>query len=64
MVLVKRGFRDLVLIALFVGLGVEFGAMASKICMNVSCGTSNTHEWKNGWPLRSGGFAHLCYKCG
>ncbi|XP_062014868.1 B3 domain-containing transcription repressor VAL2-like [Rosa rugosa] len=38
--------------------------MATKICMNVSCGTSNTHEWKNGWPLRSGGFAHLCYKCG
>ncbi|XP_004294727.1 PREDICTED: B3 domain-containing transcription repressor VAL1-like [Fragaria vesca subsp. vesca] len=38
--------------------------MGTKICMNVSCGTSNTHEWKNGWPLRSGGFAHLCYKCG
>ncbi|XP_050368326.1 B3 domain-containing transcription repressor VAL2-like isoform X2 [Argentina anserina] len=38
--------------------------MATKICMNVSCGTSNTHEWKDGWPLRSGGFAHLCYKCG
>ncbi|OMO83005.1 hypothetical protein CCACVL1_11620 [Corchorus capsularis] len=38
--------------------------MGSKICMNSSCGTATTHEWKNGWPLRSGGFAPLCYRCG
>ncbi|PQM40275.1 B3 domain-containing protein [Prunus yedoensis var. nudiflora] len=38
--------------------------MGSRICMNVLCGTTNTHEWKKGWPLRSGGFAHLCFKCG
>ncbi|XWS74448.1 hypothetical protein CRYUN_Cryun02cG0217000 [Craigia yunnanensis] len=38
--------------------------MGSKICMNSSCGTATTHEWKKGWPLRSGGFAHLCYRCG
>ncbi|KAM1602139.1 hypothetical protein ACFX1Z_028884 [Malus domestica] len=38
--------------------------MDSKICMNPSCRTANTHEWKKGWPLRTGGFAHLCYKCG
>ncbi|CAL2263268.1 unnamed protein product [Prunus armeniaca] len=38
--------------------------MGSKICMNVLCGTTNTHEWKKGWSLRSGGFAHLCFKCG
>ncbi|WCJ34954.1 B3 domain-containing protein Os07g0679700 [Euphorbia peplus] len=36
----------------------------SKICMNASCRTTLTHEWKNGWPLQSGGFAHLCYTCG
>ncbi|XVF68418.1 hypothetical protein PTKIN_Ptkin11bG0001500 [Pterospermum kingtungense] len=38
--------------------------MGSKICMNSSCGTATTHEWKKGWPLRSGGFANLCYRCG
>ncbi|XP_022732167.1 B3 domain-containing transcription repressor VAL1-like isoform X2 [Durio zibethinus] len=38
--------------------------MGSKICMNSSCGTATTREWKKGWPLRSGGFAHLCYRCG
>ncbi|XP_009354857.2 B3 domain-containing transcription repressor VAL2 [Pyrus x bretschneideri] len=38
--------------------------MDSKICMNPSCRTANTHEWKKGWPLRTGGFAHLCNKCG
>ncbi|KAB2607231.1 B3 domain-containing transcription repressor VAL1-like [Pyrus ussuriensis x Pyrus communis] len=38
--------------------------MESKICMNPSCRMANTHEWKKGWPLRTGGFAHLCYKCG
>ncbi|XWS71952.1 hypothetical protein CRYUN_Cryun03dG0182800 [Craigia yunnanensis] len=38
--------------------------MGSKICMNSSCGAAITHEWRKGWPLRSGGFAHLCYRCG
>ncbi|XP_015874689.2 B3 domain-containing transcription repressor VAL1 [Ziziphus jujuba] len=38
--------------------------MGSKICMNESCGATNTHEWKNGWPLKSGGFASLCHSCG
>ncbi|GKV09596.1 hypothetical protein SLEP1_g21073 [Rubroshorea leprosula] len=38
--------------------------MGSKICMNSSCGTATTHEWKKGWPLRSGGYADLCYSCG
>ncbi|KAE8667466.1 B3 domain-containing transcription repressor VAL1 [Hibiscus syriacus] len=38
--------------------------MESKICMNSYCGAAITHEWKKGWPLRSGGFAHLCYPCG
>ncbi|XP_015897448.3 B3 domain-containing transcription repressor VAL2 isoform X1 [Ziziphus jujuba] len=33
-------------------------------CMNVSCGASNSIEWKKGWPLRSGGYANLCDKCG
>ncbi|KAJ1422947.1 Zinc finger, CW-type [Sesbania bispinosa] len=28
--------------------------------VNASC----VHEWKKGWPLRSGGFAQLCCKCG
>ncbi|KAJ6758254.1 B3 DOMAIN-CONTAINING PROTEIN [Salix koriyanagi] len=38
--------------------------MGSKICMNASCQTATTHEWKRGWPLRSGGHALLCYNCG
>ncbi|KAJ0075253.1 hypothetical protein Patl1_35036 [Pistacia atlantica] len=38
--------------------------MGSRICMNASCGTATTHEWKRGWPLRSGGYADLCYNCG
>ncbi|XP_065881222.1 B3 domain-containing transcription repressor VAL1 [Euphorbia lathyris] len=38
--------------------------MGSKICMNASCRTTSTHEWKNGWPLRSGGYIQLCYTCG
>ncbi|XP_052882376.1 B3 domain-containing transcription repressor VAL1-like isoform X1 [Gossypium arboreum] len=38
--------------------------MGSKICMNSSCGAATSNEWKKGWPLRSGGFAHLCYPCG
>ncbi|GKV20781.1 hypothetical protein SLEP1_g30855 [Rubroshorea leprosula] len=38
--------------------------MAPKICMNSSCRTASTPEWKKGWPLRSGGYADLCYTCG
>lgn len=32
--------------------------------MNASCQTTTTHEWKRGWPLRSGGHALLCFNCG
>ncbi|KAK4481263.1 hypothetical protein RD792_012147 [Penstemon davidsonii] len=35
-----------------------------KVCMNVVCSSSNSIEWKKGWPLRSGGFATLCDNCG
>ncbi|KAE8712687.1 non-specific lipid-transfer protein-like isoform X1 [Hibiscus syriacus] len=38
--------------------------MESMICMNSSCGAAITHQWNKGWPLQSGGFAHLCYPCG
>ncbi|XP_010252058.1 PREDICTED: B3 domain-containing transcription repressor VAL2-like isoform X2 [Nelumbo nucifera] len=38
--------------------------MASKICMNASCGATSSIEWRKGWGLRSGGFANLCDKCG
>ncbi|CAI9758850.1 unnamed protein product [Fraxinus pennsylvanica] len=39
--------------------------MDSGSCMNGFCGASSTSiEWKKGWPLRSGGFATLCAKCG
>ncbi|KAE8694998.1 B3 domain-containing transcription repressor VAL2 [Hibiscus syriacus] len=38
--------------------------MALKSCMNDLCGASTSIEWKNGWVLRSGGFANLCDKCG
>ncbi|GLU14881.1 hypothetical protein SLE2022_314220 [Rubroshorea leprosula] len=38
--------------------------MASKICMNVLCGSSTSIEWRRGWTLRSGDFANLCDKCG
>ncbi|OIV95661.1 hypothetical protein TanjilG_01455 [Lupinus angustifolius] len=34
--------------------------MGSDIYMNALC----VHDWKKGWPLRSGGFAQLCTKCG
>lgn len=32
--------------------------------MNASCGVSTASDWKKGWPLRSGGYANLCDKCG
>ncbi|CAH2060025.1 unnamed protein product [Thlaspi arvense] len=38
--------------------------MGSKMCMNASCGSTSTVEWKKGWPLRSGSLADLCYRCG
>ncbi|KAE9594477.1 putative transcription factor & chromatin remodeling CW-Zn-B3/VAL family [Lupinus albus] len=34
--------------------------MGSDSYMNALC----VHDWKKGWPLRSGGFAQLCTKCG
>ncbi|WZY81561.1 B3 domain-containing transcription repressor VAL1-like [Brassica napus] len=36
----------------------------SKVCMNASCGSTSTVEWKKGWPLRSGSLADLCFRCG
>ncbi|XP_058211710.1 B3 domain-containing transcription repressor VAL1 isoform X2 [Rhododendron vialii] len=36
----------------------------AKICVNETCQTTTTFEWKKGWGLKSGGFALLCYKCG
>ncbi|KAM6578450.1 hypothetical protein CsatB_030287 [Cannabis sativa] len=38
--------------------------MGTRICMNASCGSTRTLEWKKGWTLRSGGYAHLCHSCG
>ncbi|KAG2332922.1 hypothetical protein Bca52824_004102 [Brassica carinata] len=38
--------------------------MGSKVCMNASCGSTSTAEWKKGWPLRSGSLADLCFRCG
>ncbi|KAL6657361.1 hypothetical protein ACP70R_005141 [Stipagrostis hirtigluma subsp. patula] len=41
-------------------------AAAGKRCMNPVCGApaAAAGEWRKGWPLRSGGFALLCDKCG
>lgn len=43
-------------------------AAAPKRCMNPVCGAQPASlvvgDWKKGWPLRSGGFALLCDKCG
>ncbi|KFK22946.1 hypothetical protein AALP_AAs47561U000300 [Arabis alpina] len=38
--------------------------MVLKMCMNASCGSTSTVEWKKGWPLRSGLLADLCFRCG
>ncbi|KAH6832412.1 hypothetical protein C2S53_007272 [Perilla frutescens var. hirtella] len=38
--------------------------MEGGVCMNAMCSSSNSVEWKRGWPLRSGGFATLCDNCG
>jgi hypothetical protein len=42
-------------------------AAVAKRCMNPACGapaTGGGGDWRKGWPLRSGGFALLCDKCG
>ncbi|KAL5199174.1 hypothetical protein ABZP36_002686 [Zizania latifolia] len=48
--------------------GMAAAAAAVKRCMNAACGTPAPSpaggEWRKGWPLRSGGFAVLCDKCG
>ncbi|KAL0450909.1 UNVERIFIED_CONTAM: B3 domain-containing transcription repressor VAL2 [Sesamum latifolium] len=38
--------------------------MEGGVCMNGMCASSNSVEWRKGWPLRSGGFATLCDNCG
>ncbi|KAL6568752.1 hypothetical protein OROHE_004436 [Orobanche hederae] len=38
--------------------------MEGMSCMNGMCASSNSLEWRKGWPLRSGGFATLCENCG
>lgn len=38
--------------------------MASRICMNTSCGANTTVQWKKGWELKSGEIADLCFNCG
>ncbi|KAJ8426066.1 hypothetical protein Cgig2_011283 [Carnegiea gigantea] len=38
--------------------------MASRICMNTSCGANTTVHWKKGWELKSGEIADLCFDCG
>jgi hypothetical protein len=43
------------------------GVVAAKRCMNPACGAAPAGgggDWGKGWPLRSGGFAMLCDKCG
>ncbi|XP_071718026.1 B3 domain-containing transcription repressor VAL1-like [Rutidosis leptorrhynchoides] len=35
-----------------------------KICMNGLCGDTASFLWRRGWPMKSGGFANLCYACG
>ncbi|KAG8099093.1 hypothetical protein GUJ93_ZPchr0013g37345 [Zizania palustris] len=48
--------------------GMAAAAVALKRCMNAACGAPAPSpaggEWRKGWPLRSGGFAVLCDKCG
>ncbi|KAG6418058.1 hypothetical protein SASPL_120257 [Salvia splendens] len=38
--------------------------MGSRNCMNDVCHELASSEWRNGWTLKSGGFATLCYRCG
>ncbi|CAL5424727.1 unnamed protein product [Camellia sinensis] len=41
----------------------DLGQMA-KICMNKACQATTTFQWKEGWGLKSGAFATLCFNCG
>ncbi|KAL1549054.1 B3 domain-containing transcription repressor VAL2-like isoform X2 [Salvia divinorum] len=34
--------------------------MEGGVCMNGNCTSSNSAEWKKGWPLPASGFATLC----
>lgn len=49
---------------------MAMAAVPAKRCMNTACGAAApgvggaAGEWSKGWPLRSGGFAVLCDKCG
>ncbi|KAI7982686.1 B3 domain-containing transcription repressor VAL1 [Camellia lanceoleosa] len=36
----------------------------AKICMNKACQATTTFQWKEGWGLKSGAFATLCFNCG
>ncbi|XP_020210182.1 B3 domain-containing transcription repressor VAL1 [Cajanus cajan] len=38
--------------------------MEFEVCMNIWCQDNASREWKQGWPLRSAGFARLCEECG
>ncbi|KAL7172999.1 hypothetical protein ACSBR2_032462 [Camellia fascicularis] len=42
---------------------LDLGQMA-KICMNKACQATTTFQWKEGWGLKSGAFATLCFNCG
>ncbi|GJN10670.1 hypothetical protein PR202_ga28785 [Eleusine coracana subsp. coracana] len=47
--------------------GVVGTAAAAMRCMNPACGApapAAGGDWRKGWPLRSGGLALLCDKCG
>ncbi|XP_006658132.1 B3 domain-containing protein Os07g0679700 [Oryza brachyantha] len=48
--------------------GMAAAALVAKRCMNAACGAPAPSpaggEWRKGWPLRSGGYAVLCDKCG
>lgn len=46
---------------------MAMAAAVAKRCMNPACAAPPTGpgpDWRKGWPLRSGGFALLCDKCG
>ncbi|XP_028106080.1 uncharacterized protein LOC114305169 [Camellia sinensis] len=35
-----------------------------RFCMNKACQATTTFQWKEGWGLKSGAFATLCFNCG
>jgi hypothetical protein len=45
---------------------MAMAAAGAKRCMNPACAAPPPAggDWRKGWPLRSGGFALLCDKCG